>query len=127
MTVPTKARSRARTCTPPKPDKYGVRFYAVVGWNLLYAHSLWDSTSGNTMRSTPGQRYTDQFPVLRTCLYYTLASDEIEISVNSATALWLSISLRSYALQPAIDILFPTISTPAILLQRQFLLLPMVK
>ncbi|RAW23861.1 hypothetical protein PC110_g19709 [Phytophthora cactorum] len=42
------------------------------------------------MRSTPGQRYTDQFPVLRTCLHNTLARDETEISGNSAMTLWLS-------------------------------------
>ncbi|KAF1776665.1 hypothetical protein JG687_00010386 [Phytophthora cactorum] len=40
MTVRTKARTRARTFMPSKPDKYGVRFYTAVGWSSLYAHSL---------------------------------------------------------------------------------------
>eukprot|EP00644_Phytophthora_capsici_P010769 jgi/Phyca11/104158/e_gw1.9.687.1 len=56
MTVATKARSKARTYMPSKPDKYGVRFYAVVGWDSLYVHTFWDSSSGNSQTTTPAQR-----------------------------------------------------------------------
>eukprot|EP00644_Phytophthora_capsici_P014966 jgi/Phyca11/128420/e_gw1.76.136.1 len=56
MTVATKARSKARTYMPSKPYKYGVRFYAVVGWDSLYVHSLWDNASGNTLPTAPAQR-----------------------------------------------------------------------
>eukprot|EP00644_Phytophthora_capsici_P013190 jgi/Phyca11/100987/e_gw1.5.1377.1 len=49
-TVRTKARSGAKTYLPSKPDKYGVRFYAVVGWGSLYAYSVWDNGSGNKTR-----------------------------------------------------------------------------
>eukprot|EP00644_Phytophthora_capsici_P004431 jgi/Phyca11/109554/e_gw1.17.655.1 len=42
ITVRTKARSPAKTYMPSKPDKYGLRFYAVSGWDYLYVHSLWD-------------------------------------------------------------------------------------
>lgn len=90
MTVRTKARSRARTYMPSKPDKYGVRFYAVVGWDSLYVHSVWDNSSGNTQRTTPAQRYTQRFPLLRTALFSTLARDDIAVSGKSATALWLA-------------------------------------
>ncbi|OWZ24586.1 hypothetical protein PHMEG_000336 [Phytophthora megakarya] len=45
MTVRTKARTRAKTFMPSKPDKYGLRFYAVVGWSSLYVHSLWANSS----------------------------------------------------------------------------------
>jgi hypothetical protein len=72
MTVRTKARSRARTHMPSKPDKYGVRFYAVVGWDALYVHSIWDNSSGNSQPTHPVQRYTEQFPVLRTSVTNTL-------------------------------------------------------
>ncbi|EGZ25112.1 hypothetical protein PHYSODRAFT_434171, partial [Phytophthora sojae] len=71
--VRTKARSRARTYMPSKPDKYGLRFYAVVGWDALYVHSLWDNGSGNATRSTPAERYTELFPSLRTPLYNMLS------------------------------------------------------
>lgn len=39
-TVATKARTRARTYIPSKPDKFGIRFYAVVEWRSLYVHAL---------------------------------------------------------------------------------------
>eukprot|EP00644_Phytophthora_capsici_P019606 jgi/Phyca11/132959/e_gw1.280.5.1 len=37
MTVQTKVSARAKTSMPSKPDKYGVRIYAVVGQDSLYA------------------------------------------------------------------------------------------
>ncbi|OWY91532.1 LOW QUALITY PROTEIN: hypothetical protein PHMEG_00039850 [Phytophthora megakarya] len=55
-TVRTKARSSARTYLPSKPDKYRVRFYAVMGWEGLYAYSIWDNGSGNRTRATPAER-----------------------------------------------------------------------
>ncbi|OWZ09430.1 hypothetical protein PHMEG_00017867 [Phytophthora megakarya] len=61
MTVRTKARSRARTYMPSKPDKYGVHFYAIVDWDSLYVNSVWDNSSGNTQRTTTAQRYTQLF------------------------------------------------------------------
>eukprot|EP00644_Phytophthora_capsici_P014030 jgi/Phyca11/99120/e_gw1.3.524.1 len=91
MTVPTKARSKARTYMPSKTDKYVVRFCAVVGWDSLYVHSLWVNASGNILPTTPAQRYTELFPVLRTSLHNTLARPEIEISRKSTTALWISL------------------------------------
>ncbi|KAG6949771.1 hypothetical protein JG687_00014642 [Phytophthora cactorum] len=92
MTVRTKARTRARTFMPSKPDKYSVRFYAVVGWSSLYVHSLWDNSSGNTMPSTPAERYTGLFPILRTPLYNTLRADEVTLEQESAIALWITMA-----------------------------------
>ncbi|KAG6966286.1 hypothetical protein JG687_00004926 [Phytophthora cactorum] len=60
-TVRTKARSSARTYLPSKPDKYGVRFYAVVGWGSLYGHSVFDNGSGNTQASPPAELYCSLF------------------------------------------------------------------
>ncbi|KUF95983.1 Bifunctional epoxide hydrolase 2 [Phytophthora nicotianae] len=77
---------------PSKPDKYGVRFYAVVGWDSLYVHSLWDNSSGNTTPSTPAERYTRLFPSLRTPLYNTLRSDDVSIEATSATAMWIAMA-----------------------------------
>ncbi|EGZ10404.1 hypothetical protein PHYSODRAFT_518952 [Phytophthora sojae] len=92
ISVRTKARSRARTCMPSKPDKYSLRFYAVIGWDALYVHSLWDNGSGNATRSTPAQRYTELFPSLRTPLYNTLSLPEINIEPKSATSLWVAMA-----------------------------------
>jgi hypothetical protein len=47
--VRTKARTRAKSFMPLKPDKFAIRFYAVVGWRSLYVHSMWDNGSGNTL------------------------------------------------------------------------------
>ncbi|POM78669.1 Hypothetical protein PHPALM_3774 [Phytophthora palmivora] len=85
-----KALSKARTYMPSKHDKYGVRFYAVVGCDSLYVHTLWDNASGNTQSTTPSQRYTQQLPTLRTSLYNTLLREDVPVAANSATALWLT-------------------------------------
>ena len=45
--VRTKCRSRARSYMPNKPDKYAVRFYAVVGTKYAYLSSVFDNRSGN--------------------------------------------------------------------------------
>ncbi|KAE9332458.1 hypothetical protein PR003_g14511 [Phytophthora rubi] len=68
-----------------KPDKYGVRFYSVVGWDSLYVHALWDNASGDSQTTTPAQLYTNQFP----SLYNTLLRDDVTVSAKSTTALWL--------------------------------------
>ncbi|POM61720.1 hypothetical protein PHPALM_29228 [Phytophthora palmivora] len=88
-----KALSKARTYMPSKSDKYGVRFYAVVGCDSLYVHTLWDNASGNTQSTTPSQRYTQQFPTLRTSLYNTLLREDVPVAANPAnlaTTLWLA-------------------------------------
>ncbi|POM63507.1 Hypothetical protein PHPALM_21083 [Phytophthora palmivora] len=77
-TVRTKARSSARTYLPSKPDKYGVRFYAVVGWKNLYAYSIWDNGSGNRTRATPAER--------------TLERSDVAIKRKDASALWVAMS-----------------------------------
>ncbi|KAJ8508600.1 hypothetical protein ON010_g18855 [Phytophthora cinnamomi] len=75
-----------------KPDKYGLRFYAVVGWPSLYVHSVWDNGSDHTTQSTPAERYTEVFPSLRSSLYNTLSRPEINIDPKSATALWVAMA-----------------------------------
>ncbi|OWZ09432.1 LOW QUALITY PROTEIN: hypothetical protein PHMEG_00017869 [Phytophthora megakarya] len=89
MIVPTKARSREWIYMPPKPDKYGVIFYAIVAWDSLYIHTLWDSVSGNTQPTSPASRYTQQFPTLHTVLYNTLRRDEVAVSTKTVTTTWL--------------------------------------
>ncbi|GMF49324.1 unnamed protein product [Phytophthora fragariaefolia] len=88
MTVRTKAWTRAKANIPSKPDKYGVRFDAVVGWSSLYVYSVWDNSSGNTMPFTPVERYTSLFSTLRTAPHSTLRAEAVDIGHDSATALW---------------------------------------
>eukprot|EP00644_Phytophthora_capsici_P010349 jgi/Phyca11/123533/e_gw1.51.355.1 len=51
-TVRTKVRSSARTFMPSKPDKYGVRFNSVVGWESLYAGIMDPAISHRPSRLT---------------------------------------------------------------------------
>ena len=43
-----KSKSKACTFLPNKPDKYGIRFFAVVRSKHLYLSSIADNRSGNT-------------------------------------------------------------------------------
>ncbi|EGZ07314.1 hypothetical protein PHYSODRAFT_528593, partial [Phytophthora sojae] len=88
--VRTKAHTLAKSFLPLKPDKFGIRFYAVVGWHSLYVHSLWDNGSGNTMPTTAVQRYTRLFPSQRLPLRVTLKKPNIHVKPESASALWMT-------------------------------------
>ncbi|OWZ07486.1 hypothetical protein PHMEG_00020115 [Phytophthora megakarya] len=61
--VRTKERSLARTFMPLKPDRFAVRFDAVVGWHSLYIHSLWDNGSGNTLPTGEVEQRARQDPL----------------------------------------------------------------
>ena len=45
-TCRSKARNRAISYIPSKPDKFGVRFYCVVGTSGPYIHSIFDNGRG---------------------------------------------------------------------------------
>ena len=83
--VKTKARTRARSYMPKKPDKFAIRFYCIVEWKTLYVHSLWDSGSGNWVRHNEYERYLQVFPELRTATYDV---DESRASRTPAQQLW---------------------------------------
>ncbi|KAE9041166.1 hypothetical protein PR003_g12877 [Phytophthora rubi] len=102
-TVRTKARSAAKTYLPSKPDKYGVCFYAVVGWESLYAYSVWDNGSGNRTRSSPAERYVNIFPALRTSLFRTVDLGDIPIDRKDPSALWVAMCGHLTKRHPAPD------------------------
>uniref|UniRef100_H3GEE4 PiggyBac transposable element-derived protein domain-containing protein n=1 Tax=Phytophthora ramorum TaxID=164328 RepID=H3GEE4_PHYRM len=102
-TVRTKARSLAKTFLSSKPDKYGVRFYAVVGWESLHAYSVWDNGSGNRTRTTPAERYVGVFPALRTPLFRTLDRGDIPISRKDPSVLWVAMCGHLTKQYPAQD------------------------
>lgn len=82
-----KTWKQVRTFLPSKPDKYEIRFYAVVGWSSLYVHSLGDNSSGNITPSTPAERYTNLLLTLPTPRYNTLKADDVSIEKASAAAM----------------------------------------
>jgi hypothetical protein len=90
-----KGRSKARSYMPSKPDKYAIRFYALVGSGKgLYLHSIQDNGRGNTTATTPANRFSNVFPDMRTPLRKALltfnTTYECGIKLDSASALWLS-------------------------------------
>ena len=48
-TIRSKGRNRAITYIANKPERFGFRFYDVVGWNKTYTHSFWDNGAGNRL------------------------------------------------------------------------------
>lgn len=99
--VRTKARTVAKSFMPLKPDKFAIRFYAVVGWQSLYVHSMWDNGAGNTLPTTASQRYTQLFPSLRRALEGTLARADIHIDGKMASSLWTAMIAHQTQLYPA--------------------------
>lgn len=88
-TARTKARTRAKSYIPNKPDPYGIRFYAVVGWNPgTYLHSINDNRSGNLTNETHAEAYCSVFPELRTVFNKKLENSDI-VDGKSPTAMWI--------------------------------------
>ncbi|KAF4132759.1 Transposase IS4 [Phytophthora infestans] len=97
--IRTKARSAARTFIPSKPDKYAVRFYALVDWKTLYVHGLFDNGSGNTTVEGHLERYTAIFPEMRRPIAGRCA--EGGLNSKKATALWVAMLARQNQQLPA--------------------------
>lgn len=67
-TCATKARSRAKTYLPIKPDKYGIRFYAVVSHRYCYISSFFDNkkpTLGHNCKYSPTSLDDLKLPALK--------------------------------------------------------------
>lgn len=50
---------------PSKPVKFGVRFYAIVGWSFLYLHTLNDDGSCKKEVTSAMQRFVHTFRSIR--------------------------------------------------------------
>jgi hypothetical protein len=74
-TCATKARTRAKTYSPNKPAKYGIRFYAVVGHKYCYLTSMFDNRTGNGTGVEGVHDYHLLFKQLRTPYYTKIAND----------------------------------------------------
>ena len=65
-TAATKAHTLAKTYMPSKPDKYGIHFYAVVGYTRKYMSSIFNNKSGNTPGEPTPAAYCQVFWDLHT-------------------------------------------------------------
>ncbi|OWZ01860.1 hypothetical protein PHMEG_00026682 [Phytophthora megakarya] len=86
--VRTTARTKAKSYIPSKPDKYAVRFYAVVSWSPLYIHTLWDNSSGLVSNLSPAERYVQTFPEMRTPLHATSRRPGVVLDLKKPSAVW---------------------------------------
>ena len=84
----SKARNRAISFIPNKPDKFALRFYAVVGTSGPYIHSIWDNGRGNHNPLSQVERYNHLFKIFGTILNSHF-NDQSVIDRKSASALWL--------------------------------------
>ena len=88
-TIRCKGRTRAKTYMKNKPIKFGIRFYAVVGWKYTYLHSLWDNGSGNKTKFSAASRYCTVFRDMKQAFDNIITNDPEKILLpESASALW---------------------------------------
>ncbi len=88
----TKARTKASSYMPSKPDKYAIRFYSLVGHRYLYLFSMFDNNRGNST----GLNLVDRYAFIHRELRHVVASkfkDKCntkpgDINRESASALW---------------------------------------
>ena len=83
-------RCRAVSYIPIKPEKFAIRFYAVVCWNSLYIFSLFDNSAGLRSPLTPVARYSALHPIIRTPVANLLKQDDCPVREDSASALWIA-------------------------------------
>ena len=84
----TKARSKAISYCPLKPDKYAVRFCAVVGHANAYLSCFFDNCSGNTTAISPPEAYCRLHRELRTP-YNKVFHNQKDVEKDSPSALWV--------------------------------------
>lgn len=97
--VRTKCRSKARSYLPSKPDKYAIRFYAVVGTKYAYLFSIMDNRSRNTTGETAPEAFTRLFRDLRTP-YNNVIVNSNAIDKDLPTALWILQMAQQTKLHP---------------------------
>lgn len=100
-TIRCKGRTAARSYMKSKPVKWGIRFYAVVGWAHAYLHSFQDNGSGNKTGQSPVQRYTTLFRNLRGAVERKI--DGKLVSKSSSSALWCAQMAHQTQLHAAPD------------------------
>ena len=89
-TARTKARTRARTYMPNKSDKYGVRFYSVVGTKHCYLSSINDNRAGNETDVPGAADFCRLFGELRTPFKkFVVDAKPCRIDPSSSSALWI--------------------------------------
>ena len=87
-TARTKARTRARSYIPNKPDPYGIRFYALVGWSPVYLFTMNDNRSGNYTSENAPEAYCKIFSGMRTP-YNKFLQYSKDVDGTSPTASWI--------------------------------------
>jgi hypothetical protein len=85
-----KACTKAKTYSPNKPAKYGIRFSAVVGHQYCYLSSMFDNQAGNSTGITAIHDYCRLFRTLRTLYNNVIGNDKSKDSLaDTPSALWV--------------------------------------
>ncbi|KAF4130224.1 Transposase IS4 [Phytophthora infestans] len=110
MTVRKKARTRAKTLTPSKPDKYGVRFYADTDVSIEAdsATAMWMAMAGHqsqALRSPTGHRLavSDNFYTRHTFAQALLKFTDGEMHLLGAVRFTLVDKRNKAAVKDAIE------------------------
>jgi hypothetical protein len=77
-----------------KPDKFAVRFYALVDWSSSYLFSVVDNGRGSDIPTSQGQKYVSLHRGMRTPFqkWFPERKTDLptEVESDSATALWVT-------------------------------------
>jgi hypothetical protein len=92
--VRSKPRSKAISYMNSKPDKFAVRFYALVDWSSSYLFSVVDNGRGSDIPTSQGQKYVSLHRGMRTPFqkWFPERKTDLptEVESDSATALWVT-------------------------------------
>jgi hypothetical protein len=86
VTVRCKARSKAVSYIPSKPDKWGIRLYAVCAWDHHYIFSFWDNGTGNTTGEDPARNYAFKHNIRH--VQEAMVTRKLLPANNTARPLW---------------------------------------
>jgi len=93
-TLPSRAKNRAISYIPSKPNRYGIRYYMVASSKYQYIFNFFDNGRGNRSKLPIALLYANFFSELRVPLE-CCCTKKTNVAIESAGALWSALCLHT--------------------------------